>query len=80
MSDWQGSSLGADHSHYLAEVHFENHAPRSASSNDVTYQVLRFQNQEHASIGIKYTSILSICAKVQLGTARDFSCGIRECA
>jgi hypothetical protein len=40
MSDWQGSSLGADHSHHLAEVHFENHAPRSASGNDVTYQVL----------------------------------------
>jgi hypothetical protein len=68
MSDWQGSSLGADHSHHLAEVHFENHAPRSASSNDVTYQLLPFKIR---NVEIKHTSSLSICAKVQLGTARD---------
>jgi hypothetical protein len=68
MSDWQGSSLEADHSHHLAEVHFENHAPQPASSNDVTYQLLSFKIRK---IKIKHSSSLSICAKVQLGTARD---------
>jgi hypothetical protein len=68
MSDWQGSSLGADHSHHLAEVHFENHAPRSAISDDVTYQLLSFKIR---NIKIKHTSSLSICSKAQLGTARD---------
>jgi hypothetical protein len=49
---WQGSSLAADHSHHLAEVHFENHAPRSASGNDVTYQVLPFKIRTMHPLGL----------------------------
>jgi hypothetical protein len=52
MSDWQGSFLGVDHSHHLAEVHFENHAPRSASSNDVTYQALPFKIRNMPPLGL----------------------------